>query len=129
MLTKLVRFSVLFTLVAGLVCAPARLSAQSTNKSVDKKEAAAKKPSSGPFHGKLSAIDKSARTITVGKRTFQVTSDTKIKRADKPASLNDAIVGEEISGYIRPTDEGKLVATTVNLGPKNQPGNGKKAEK
>ena len=57
--------------------------------------AAAKKPSAGPFHGKLVAVDKMAKTITVGKRTFQITSTTKIRKNDKPATLEDGVVGEE----------------------------------
>ena len=102
--------------------------AQSTNKTAPNRNSATqkqepatgeKKPSAGPFHGKLAALDKTARTIKVGKRTFQITSETKIKRAGKPATLDDAIVGEEISGYNKPADDGKLIATTVNLGPKS----------
>ena len=83
-----------------------------------KKEATDKKPTAGPFHAKLAAIDKTAKTITVGKRTFQITSETKIFRAGKPAKLEDGVIGEEVSGYIKPADDGKLIATKVNFGPK-----------
>jgi hypothetical protein len=82
------------------------------------KDAAEKKPVAGPFHGKLAALDKTAKMITVGKRTFQVTSETKIHKAGKPATFEEGVVGEEVSGYVKPTDDGKLVATTVNFGPK-----------
>jgi hypothetical protein len=64
-------------------------------------------------------MDKLAKTITVGKRTFQITSETKIRKNDKPATFDDGVVGEECSGYIKPNEEGKLIATTVNFGPKN----------
>jgi len=84
-------------------------------------EKAEKKPKAGPFHGKLIAVDKVAKTITVGKRTFLITSETKIKKAGKPATLDDGVVGEEVSGYIKPKDDGKLMATSVNFGPKPQP--------
>ena len=84
----------------------------------EKKEPAAKKQTAGPFHGKLAGVDKTAKTITVGKRTFQITSETKISKAGKPATLEAAVVGEEVSGYIKTGDDGKLVATTVHLGPK-----------
>ncbi len=77
-----------------------------------------KKPGAGPFHGKLANLDKTARTITVGKRTFQITSETRINRAGKPATLEQAIIGEQVSGYVKPNAQGKLVATTLNLGPK-----------
>jgi hypothetical protein len=101
--------------------------AQTTNKITAEKKAASQtnetakaghKPKAGPFHGKLVAVDKMGKTITVGKRTFLVTSDTKLKKAGTPATLDDAVVGEEVSGYVKPTEDGKLVATTVNFGPK-----------
>ena len=45
-----------------------------------------------PFHGKVSAIDKTAKTIALeGKeknRTFQITSSTKITKDGKPAIVN-----------------------------------------
>ena len=77
-----------------------------------------KKPSSGPFHGKLVSVDKHLKTITVGKRTFQITSETKLKKAGKPATLDDGVVGEPVSGYAKSTPDGKLLAKTVNFGAK-----------
>jgi hypothetical protein len=106
---------------------PAHLRAQTTNKAPTEKKAPSdtkpvstseKKASAGPFHGKLAAVDQVAKTITVGKRTFQITSETKIKKGDKPATLEDGVVGEEVSGYIKPAADGKLVATKVTFGPK-----------
>ncbi len=78
----------------------------------------AKKPGAGPFHGKLAALDQAAKTITVGKRTFQITSETRIRKSGKPATLEDAVVGEPVSGYVKPSAGGKLLATTVNFGAK-----------
>ncbi len=78
----------------------------------------AKKPAAGPFHGKLAAIDKVAKTITVGKRTFQITSETKLRKGDKPATLEDGVVGEQCSGYVKPLEGGKWLASSVNFGPK-----------
>ena len=110
---------------AALAGPPAEILAQSTNKTAttEKKEAAgekkeAKKASAGPFHGKLAAMDKTAKTITVGKRTFQITSETKMKKGGKPATMADGLVGEEVSGYVKPAEDGKLFATTVTFGPK-----------
>jgi hypothetical protein len=80
--------------------------------------APARKAVAGPFRGKLSAVDKASRTITVGKRTFLVTQETKIKKDGKAAGLGDAVIGEQCSGYVKPNEAGKLVATTLNLGPK-----------
>ena len=129
MIKKLV---LLVTVSAILNLCSLPVAAQSTNKASSKKETtkeSGKKATSGPFHGKLASMDKSAKTITVGKRTFQVTSDSKIKRADKPATLEDAVVGEAVSGYVKANDSGQLVATTLNLGPKASKNSEKKSSK
>ncbi len=103
--------------------------AQNTNRVASEKKAAVdtngvtkteKTPKAGPFHGRLVAVDKTAKTITVGKRTFLISSETKIKKGGKPATLDEGVVGEEVSGYVKPKADGKLVATTVNFGPKNK---------
>jgi hypothetical protein len=104
--------------VAALPTVLAQTTKENPAKSAEKKPTTDKKPSAGPFHAKLAAVDKIGKTITVGKRTFQITSETKLNKAGKPATLDDAVVGEEVSGYVKPNDEGKLVATKVNLGPK-----------
>ena len=118
---KAVTVALLAFAVAGN---PAQMLAQTKEQpakpAAEKKQPADKKPSAGPFHGKLAAVDKTARTITVGKRTFQITSETKINKGGKPATLDDGVVGEEASGYFKPTEEGKLAATKVNFGPKTE---------
>jgi hypothetical protein len=132
------RLSLLGLTVVALAGAPLNLFAQSTNKiSAEKKTAGETADSAnteksakggGPFHGKLAALDKVAKTITVGKRTFQITSATKIKKAGKPATLEDGVVGETVSGYVKPAGEGKLNATTVNFGPKATSDTGEKPQ-
>lgn len=124
-----VRKSVLICLLAAAFAMPAASFAQdkaapkdTTSKDVaTPKDTTVKKPLPGPFHGKLVAVDKTAKTISVGKRTFQITSDSKITKGGKPAQLADGVVGEEVSGYVKPTETGKLVATTVHFGPKMEP--------
>ena len=71
-----------------------------------------------PFNGKIGVVDKAAKTISVGKRTFHITSETRINKSGKPATLDDGVIGEDVSGYVKPTEDGKLVATKVNFGPK-----------
>ena len=92
-----------------------------------------KKEGRGPFHGKLAAVDKKAKTITVGERTFQITSDSKLSKGGKPATLDDAVVGEEVSGNYQKSDDDKLNARTVRFGPKpgdeNKKAAGAKKEK
>jgi len=124
------RTALLAAAVAGM---PALLLAQTKEKpaktATEKKEGSEKKPTAGPFHGKLAAVDKTGKTITVGKRTFQITSETKMFKAGKPATLDEGIVGDEASGYVKPTEDGKLVATKVNFGPKKASEDAKGAEK
>ena len=57
-------------------------------------------------------------TLTVGKLTLQVTSDTKITKDGKPATLADGVVGEPVSGAYQKTADGKLNATTIHFGAK-----------
>ena len=133
MKTSIIRLSLLGFLAAAMAGAPVPLPGQTTNtnKAPAEKKATApanseKTAKGGPFHGKLAAVDKVAKTIVVGKRTFQITSETKIKKAGKPATLEEGVVGETVSGYVKPTADGKLAATTVNFGPKPPADNAEK---
>jgi len=112
---------VLFSLITtAITLSPTSSSAQATNKApVEKKSTpSTKKGAPHPFHGTLNAVDKTAKTITVGKQTFQITSETKITKNGKPATLDEGVVGEEIGGYVKPTDDSKLTASSVRFGPK-----------
>jgi hypothetical protein len=105
-----------------------------TNKPApDKKSSSSKssesKQRAGPFHGKLAALDKAAKTVTVGKRNFHVTAETKIIKNDKPATLNDGVVDEVVSGYFKTSSEGKLTLTTLRFGPKTEAKNSDKKTK
>jgi hypothetical protein len=112
-------------LAAAIAGLPVQLLAQSTNKpaatkksATVQKDSAAKKKSAHPFHGNLAAVDKAAKTIKLGQSIYQITSETKITKDGKSATLNDGVVGEPVSGYAKPTDDGKMTATTVRFGAK-----------
>jgi len=66
-----------------------------------------------PFHGTLTAVDTNAMTLTVEKRTFNMTSDTIITKDGKPAVLGDGVVGEQVRGAYKKNAEGKLDAVKV----------------
>ena len=70
-------------------------------------------------------MNKAAKTIKVGERTFQVTSETRIMKAGKPATIDDAVVGDEIGGTYKEAD-GKLNAVSLRLGPRPEGGEKKK---
>ncbi|HLP76400.1 MAG TPA: hypothetical protein VK327_05715 [Candidatus Paceibacterota bacterium] len=107
-------------LAAALVAGPATLNAQETNKHAEKKVTREKAGKSGvvPFHGKLKAVDKTAKTVTFGETTVQVTSETKITKDGKPATFDDAVVGENVGGAYKKGDDGKLNAVSLRIGAK-----------
>ena len=109
------------------------LLAQTTNKapaekksSTEKKESTAKNQNSIPFKGNIVTLDKNARTLTVGKRTFQVTSETKIFKSDKPATFADGVVGDYVTGSYKKSEDGKLIAHSVYFGGKTHTADKKK---
>jgi hypothetical protein len=89
------------------------------------------KPKQMPFRGKVNAVDKTAKTVTLeGKeknRTFQITSETKITKDGKPAVMDDVLVGQIVGGLAKETAAGKLEVVTLNIGAKV--GKAKDAEK
>lgn len=70
-----------------------------------------------PFHGTIDSIDKAAKTIKVGERTFVATAETKFTKAGKPAAFDDAKVGEEVGGSYE-ANAGKLTLMSLRIGPK-----------
>lgn len=113
----------LFALVAAaLIAAPAVVSAQDAkpDKKHDAGEAgAAPKANRGlPLHGKVAAVDATAGTITIGQLTINVTSETKIVKQGKPATIADITVGENITGQYKKDEAGKLNATVIHIGGK-----------
>ncbi len=119
MTKSILKLSLLSLLALSITGLPGRVHAQDNqNPAVEKKETKEKKPGAVPFHGKLKAVDNTVKTIAVGKLTIQITSETKITKAGKPAVLEDGIVGEEVGGAYQKTEDGKLDATSVRFGPK-----------
>jgi hypothetical protein len=118
-------------------CLLAAFALSTTIHAEDKKE---EKPANAaangmPMRGKLGAVDTKNKTITVeGKeksRTFQVTSQTRIMKDGKPATLEDAKVGEEVGGFATKTGEDKYELRSLRLGakPEAEKQHAEKAEK
>ena len=118
----------LFTLLtAGMMLIPAHSHAQEKKeaKPADKKVEAAGDANKAdnanralPFRGKVDAVDKDAKTVKVGERVFQVSTQTKIEKDGKSATLADAVVGEPVRGSARKGDDGKLTLVSVSFGAK-----------
>ncbi len=114
------KITVLSLFAAALFALPALSRAEGTNASAATNQTTQAKPKKNnpPFHGNLKAVDTSAKTLTVGKLTLQITSDTKITKDGQPATLSDGVVGEPVSGTYTKTADGKLNAVTVHFGVK-----------
>lgn len=114
------------TLVAaGFFAATLPIQAQDQKAKTEAKAEAKSKSHVMPFRAKIVSVDKGAQTVVLGKRTFQVTPQTKImKEGDKPATLADAKEGVISSGsYTEAAD--KLLLVKFHIGPKPE----KEAEK
>ncbi len=119
---NIAKITALSLLAAAMVATPVLAHAQDANTSAPSSDQTTtpkpKKHGVIPFHGKLSAVDTNAMTLTVGNRTFQVTADTKIFKNDEPAILSDGVVGEPVRGVYKKTEAGKLEAVKVEFGAK-----------
>jgi hypothetical protein len=81
-------------------------------------KSAVPKPKGMPFNGTISAVDKTANTISLGKqkiRIFHLSPKTKITKNKLPATVNDLAAGEHAGGYAFENAEGKLEVKTLNV--------------
>ena len=114
----ILKFTAISLFAATMVAAPLNLRAQETTTNVPAHKHTQHDHS--VFNGKLSAIDKNAQTLKVGERTFEITSETKITKAGKPATLSDGVVGEPVAGAYKKSEDGKMVATSIRFGAKTE---------
>ena len=119
---KLFSILVLTAILGSTGLAPVSMAADAAAKEQPAKAEKEKKRRAYPFHGKLGALDKKAKSITLhGKeksRTFYLTEKTKIQKNGKPATLEDAVIGEEVAGSVLPDENGKLMLNRLRIGPK-----------
>jgi hypothetical protein len=120
MKTNRYKFTLLGLVAAALMAMPGLAQAQDANTNTSDQTTTVKpqKHEIVPFRGKLNAVDASAKTLTVGNRTFQVTASTKIFSNGAPATLSDGVVGEPVRGAYKKTEAGLLEAVTVHFGAK-----------
>ena len=111
MTRTILKITALSLFAAAIIAAPTLMQAQdATNVPAASDQPAPvkhKKHDITPFHGKLSAIDTNAMTLTVGERTFEITSETKITKDGQPAVLADGVVGEMAGGAYKKGADGK----------------------
>ena len=116
---QLIKSLLLATAVAAMSISLTAHAADSAAPAPAKKQAGGKaKPASTPMKGKIDSVDAAAMTITVGTRTFVVTSTTKLTKDGKPAVFADAKAGEEVGGAYKTGADGKLELTSLRIGQK-----------
>ncbi len=99
----------------GIAAEPFKLDAASTNSTLTP---AKPHPKPKTFHGKLTAIDKAAETVTVAgwrKHVLMVTESTKLTRDDKPVAFGDLTIGEHLVGQYFRAEDGKNVAVALHF--------------
>ncbi len=112
-----IKIALFSLLAAGLLVLPAQSFAQDAASGSAAAAAPAKAKHGAPFHGTVDGLDTNAMTLTVGSRTFQITSETHIMKDDKPAILADGVAGQPVTGYYKPEENGTtLDAVTVYYG-------------
>jgi len=111
-----VAVSLACALVGSLACLQAAEKASDAPKSE-------KKAKHTPFRGKVTAVDKTAMTVTLAgkekERVFSITSQTRINKDGKPAVLDDVKAGEAVSGSYVEAEGGKMEVLTLNIGKKD----------
>ncbi|MBP8258698.1 MAG: hypothetical protein KA118_03435 [Verrucomicrobia bacterium] len=84
--------------------------------------AARAKVKSMPFTGKVHAVDKELKTVTLTGRTknrlFYVTQQSKLTKGGQSATLDDVAVGEQVGGLARMGEDGKASIVSMRIGPK-----------
>lgn len=119
----MIKFTVRLTLLSVTMIALAAVPLQAadtmnTNEAKPKIKAPSKAERTGvagPFHGTLTA--KTDATITLKERVLEVTSQTKITKDGKPATLADAEIGQSVGGQFR-KEGGKQIAVSIRFGDK-----------
>lgn len=75
-----------------------------------------------PIRGKLRSVNLSAKTFTLSgaskDRVFVTDDMTVITKNGKPATLADAVPGDEVGGLAENLPDGKVLAIKVRFGPK-----------
>lgn len=69
-----------------------------------------------PFRGKVESVDTAKMTLTVGSQVVHVTSETKISKAGKPATLSEIVVGDMVGGSAKKDEAGNLNAAIIRVG-------------
>ena len=119
---KYTRFLVAGLLTASMFLAPVMAIAQEKSEKpktpAADPEKAAPTARAVPFRGTVAAVDKNAKTVSVGERVFHISPETKLMKDNQAATVADIAVGDAIAGNYTKGDDGKLTAKMMRVGPK-----------
>jgi hypothetical protein len=121
---KHIKIALFSVIAASVIAVPVLLHAQDASSTAPSSSDTSTAPATpkhkhgAPFRGTVDGVDTNAMTLTVGSRTFQITSTTKISSNGQPGVLSDATNGEAVTGYYKPDPDNTntLDAVSVHLG-------------
>lgn len=67
------------------------------------------------FNGKVSSVDKSAQTVVVDGKTYQLIATSQVKKDSQPASINDLAAGDQVSGRYKISDANKMEVLAMDI--------------
>jgi hypothetical protein len=125
---NIVKTAILTLLASAIIAEPAISQAQDNGTNAPAaSDQSTNSPAKPKKHGSLvasgnaSEVDTNAMTLTVGKHTFAITSETRITKNGQPAILSDIAVGDKVGVAYKKTEDGKFDAATINDGKKEKP--------
>lgn len=118
-------------IAAAMVLAPAAGIAQEKPKAAPGSDAQGKGPGVRPvpFRGTVTAVDAAAKTVTIKERVFHISSESKLTKNGQTATVGDIAVADMIVGNFTTGSDGKLMAQTVRVVPKQDQAPGETSPK
>ena len=130
---KSTRFLVAGLLAASMFVGPVVAIAQENSQKPKTPAGGTEKPAPAartiPFRGTVAAVDKDAKTVTVGERVFHISAETKLQKANQTVTVADIAVGDVVGGNYIKGDDGKLNAKMIRVGGKPAQAEKKSVEK
>jgi hypothetical protein len=72
-------------------------------------------PEGGSFSGKVSSVDKSAQTVVVNGKTYQLLGTSQITKNEQPANVNDLAKGDKVAGKFKTSVENKMEVLKLDI--------------
>jgi hypothetical protein len=125
-MNKLIKRLALASALAAVLCSTTWLPAAEAEKAPKQQKAAAEKkapaqPRGTTYRGTIAAVDTTAMTLTItnksSTRVFQITSQTRFFKKEKPAILAELVIGDVVGGSYLKDGEKLNLLTVRDSGP------------